>query len=256
MRRHLRNLEPYQTEEILLQLIEEMKAAVFPAGTSLVDFKKLLYAIQHHERKPELKSKSGRRKKFADDFLITSATKLKSILYSQTNGRISLLRFVSTFLPILDYPRDIRTALNKKEINLAEARSLARINPKNLGQKFKSKPVEIRKELLTSHLKRKDTQAELEKRIKEKLSTTPKVEAAKVTLQVMILEERHDELLEFTEFDTEHLLWEEIKALVYLAREIDPSLMTDPQTVELLNDLDSIKIKLRKYGKTHKNKSF
>lgn len=248
MRRHLRNQDPYQTEEYLRELIEEMKLSVFPADTSLADFKKLLYAIQHHERKPELKSKSGRRKKFSDEFLMSSAAKLKSILYSRTNGRISLLRFISTFLPLIDYPKDIRIALNKQEINLAEARSLARINSKNLGQKYKSKPVEIRKELLANHLKRKDTQAELERRVMEKLSLTPKVEAAKVTSQVIVMEDRHDELLEFSEFDTEHLLWEEIKALVYLAREIDSSLLTDQQTVEILNDLDSLKLKLRKYG--------
>lgn len=246
----MRNQEPYQTEEKLLELIEEMKLSVFPAEASLVDFKKLLYAIQHHARKPELKSKSGRRKKFADDFLITSASKLKSILYARTSGRISLLRFISTFLPLLDYPKDIRTSLNKHEINLAEARSLARINSRNLGLKYKSKPVEIRKELLVNHLKRKDTQAELERRVSEKLSSTPKIEAAKVTSQVIVMEDRYDELLEFSEFDTEHLLWEEIKALVYLAREIDPSLMTDHQTIEVLNDLDSIKLKLRKYGGT------
>lgn len=247
MRRYLRNQEPYQVEENLLKLLEEMKLAIYPAGISLADFKTLLYAIQHHERKPEIKSKSGRRKKYSDDFLLSSATKLKSILYTRTNGRIPLLRFVSTFLPILDYPRDIRTALNKQEINLAEAGSLARINSKNLGLKYKSKPVEIRKELLAGHLKRKDTQAALERRVSEKLSSTPKVEAAKVTSQIILLEDRHDELLEFSEFDTEHLLWEEIKALVYLAREIDPSLMTDEQTVEVLNELDSVKLKLRRY---------
>lgn len=247
MRRHLRNQDPYQTEENVGELIEEMKLSVFPAGSSLGDFKKLLYAIQHHERKPELKSKSGRRKKFSDEFLMSSAAKLKSILYSRTNGRISLLRFISTFLPILDYPKDIKNALNKQEINLAEARSLARINSKNLGFKYKPKPVNIRKELLSSHLKRKDTQAKLERRVSEKLSSTPKVEAAKVTSQVISLEDRHDELLEFSEFNTEHLLWEEIKALVYLARDIDPSLMTDDQTIEILNDLDSLKIKLLKF---------
>lgn len=249
MRRHLRNQEPYQKEENLLELLEKMKEALFPAGANIEEFKKLLFAIQHHERKPELKSKSGRRKNFSDDFLVNSATKVKSILYVRTSGRISLLRFVSTFLPILDYPRDIRSALNKYEINLVEARSLARINSKNLGQKYKSKPVEIRKELLRNHLKRNDSQTELERRVDEKLSSTPKVEAAKVTSQVIVLEDRFDELLEFSEFDTEHLLWEEIKALVYLAREIDPSRMTDPQTVELLNDLDSVKLKLSKYGR-------
>lgn len=248
MRRHLRNKEPYQTEESLLELIEEMKLSVLPVGSTLADFKRLLFAVQHHERKPELKSKSGRRKRFSDEFLISSAAKLKSILYARTGGRISLLRFVSTFLPILDYPRDIRTLLNKYEINLIEARSLARINSKNLGQKYQSKPVEIRKELLKSHLKRNDTQAALERRVNEKLSSTPKVEAAKVTSQVIVLEERFDLLLEFSEFDTEHLLWEEIKALVYLAREIDTSLMTDEQTVEVLNELDSVKLKLRRYG--------
>lgn len=234
-------------EEKLSELIEEMQAAVFPVGTSLSEFKKLLFAVQHHERKGELKSKSGRRKKFSDEFLISASLKLKSILQVHTQGRISLLRFVSTFLPILDYPRDIRTALNKYQINLSEARSLARLNSKNLGQKYKSKPVEIRKDLLNKHLKLRDTQAELDRKVTEKLASTPKVEAAKVTTQVIVLENLHDELLEFTEFDTTHLLWEQIKRLVYLAREIDVEIINESQLDELLNDLELLEFKLRKF---------
>lgn len=248
MRRYLRNNEPYQSEENLLDLIDHLKAVVFPNGIGLNDFKKLLYAVQHHERKKDNKSISGRKKKYSDEFLTSAATKLKTVLLNQTNGRISLLRFISTYLPILDYPRDIRTALNRQQINLAEARSLHRINSKSVGQKYKRKPVEIRQEILAGHLKRKDPQAELERRVIEKLSTTPKAQAAQVTNQVIVLEDRQDELLEFSEFDSTHLLWEQIKRLVYLARELDIDLINESQLDELLTDLDSLQFKLKKYG--------
>ncbi|HRH41210.1 MAG TPA: hypothetical protein PKY82_06155 [Pyrinomonadaceae bacterium] len=248
MRRYSRNTEPYQIEENLLRLADLMIQAVFPSRMSLKDFKKLLYAIQHHERKPELKTNKGRPKKFSDELLNEASTKVKTVLLNETNGRISLLRFISTYLPILDYPPDIRTSLNKQEINLAEARSLSRINSKSIGHKYQSKPVEIRKELLAAHLKRKDTQSELHRRVLEKLSTTPKAVAAQVTTQVINLEDRTDEFLELSEYDTTHLLWEEIKGFVYLAREIDMNLINETQIEELLNDIDGIKFKLKKYG--------
>lgn len=250
MRRYRRITDHFQTREKFFELFEELKTAVYPNGTTYEEFKKLLFAVQYAERHPSKNSKSGRRKKFDDTFLFNSSLKIKAVLQNETGGRISLLRFVSTYLPIMNYPSDLQTALDKFKINLEEARILARVNRQNLGKAVKRKPSEIRKELIESHLKRQGTQAELQNRVLEKLNITPKRQAQQVAANVTQIDYETDKLLEFNEFDTEHLLWEEIKGLVFLMREIDPSLLNDETTSEILNDLDAVKLKLLKFRRT------
>lgn len=249
MRRYRRNLDPYQTQEKFADLFERLKIAVHPKGISDEEFRKLLYAIQYAERFPAKESKSGRRARFDATSLFNSALKIKSVLQNETGGRISLLRFITTYLSIPKYPRDIQIVLDDYRINLEEARILARVNRESLGEAVKRKPSEIRREIIASHLKRQGTQAELKKRVDERLDTTPKKQAANVTANVALIDANFDELLEFNEFDTEHLLWEEIKGLVYLMREIDSATIDDETTEQILKDLDSIKLRLMKYRK-------
>lgn len=255
MRRHLRNLDPYQTREKFSALLGQMKTAVYPKGVSDEDFRKLLYAIQHAERHPLKESKSGRRARFDETFLFNTALKIKSVLQNNTAGRISLLRFITTYLPIPNYPHDVQKALDDHKINLEEARILARINRDNLGEAVKRKPSEIRCEIIESHVKRQGTQAELKRRIDERLNLTPKGQVANVAANVAVIDANVDELLEFNEFDTEHLLWEEIKGLVYLMREVDSSLVDDETTEQVLKDLDSVKLRLLKFRKVSEDSS-
>jgi hypothetical protein len=249
MRRYHRNFDPYQTTEKLSELLARMKSAVYPDGISTEIFKKLLFAIQHVERHSARESKSGRRSLFDRDFLLKASARIKGILQAETNGRISLLRFVSTYLPVLDYPNDIKTALNDYKINLEEARILSRINRETLGVAIKRKPSEIRKDLIDSHLKRQGTQAELKRRVDERLNLTPKKQVENLAARVAVIDANVDEFLEFNEFDTEHLLWEEIKGLVYLMREVDSTLVDEDTAAQLFKDLDSIKLKLLKFRK-------
>ena len=249
MRRSARNHDSYQSEEKILDLMDRMKILIFPQGSDWASFKKLLYAVQHVERYSAKDVKSGRRPKFERNFLLNASAKLKGFLDAETNGRISLLRFVSTYLPVLDYPGDVKTALADNRINLEEARILNRIAPKNLGSGVRRKPSQIRKEMLESHLKRMGTQSELRGRVAEIINGSPKGEAAKVAQDIARMDVAVDELLELDEFDTEHLFWEEIKSLVYLAREVDSGLLDDDSLTEILKDLDSIKLRLVKFRK-------
>ena len=250
MRRYRRNFDPYQAQERFDELFGLMKTAVYPNGTSDGDFKKLLYAIEYAERHPAKESKSGRRARFDATFLFNASLKIKTVLQNETGGRISLMRFITTYLSIPNYSHDIRAALDDYKINLEEARLLARINRDTLGAAVKRNPSEIRKEIIDSHIKRQGTQAELKKRVDERLNTTPKKQAANVAANVALIDSNFDELLEFNEFDTEHLLWEEIKGLVYLMREVDSFLVDDETTEQVLKDLDSIKLRLMKFRKT------
>jgi hypothetical protein len=246
MRRHQRNLDPYQRRDKFSEILEQMNLAVYPKGTSCDDFRKLLYAIQYAERFPAKESNSGRRARFDETFLFNASMKIKVVLQNETGGRISLSRFITTYLPIPNYPHDIQTALNNHKINLEEARILARINRVALGNAVKRKPSEIRREIVDSHIKRQGTQLELKKRVDERLNLTPKKQAENLAATVATLDANIDELLEFNESDTEHLLWEEIKGLVYLMREVDSSAVDDETTEQVLKELDSIKLRLMK----------
>jgi len=236
-------------QEKISELFEQMKMAVYQKSVSDEDFKKLLYAIQYAERFPAKESKSGRRARFDATFLFNSSLKIKGILQNETGGRISLPSFVATYLTIPNYPSDIQKALDNYKINLEEARILARINRSTLGETVKRKPSEIRQEIIDSYLKRQGAQAELKRRVEERLKTTPKSQAHNVAANVALLDLNVDELLEFDESDTDHLLWEEIKGLVYLMREVDSSTIDDETTEQILGDLDSIKLRLLKFRK-------
>ena len=132
---------------------------------------------------------------------------------------------------------------------MEEARILSKINRNSLGEAVKHKPSEIRKELIDNHLKRQGTQAELKRRVDEKLNLTPKKQTENLAANVAVIDASVNELLEFNEFDTEHLLWEEIKGLVYLMREVDSTLLDEDTTDQLLKDIDSIKLRLLKFKK-------
>lgn len=246
MRRYRRNADHYQRQDNFRELFERLKSAVYPKEEPDLQFKKLLFAIQYYERNPLKESKTGRRAAFGDTFLFDSSVKIKAVLESETNGKISLLRFISAYLPMLSFPPDILKTLNDYRINLEEARIPVRINRKNLGETVKRKPSEIRKEIVDSHIKRQGTQLELKKRVDERLNLTPKKEAEKLTANDALIDIDVDELLEFNEFDAEHLLWEEIKGLVYLMREVDTDLIENEITADLLNEIDAIKLKLIK----------
>ena len=237
----------HHSADKIFELFEKMQTTIFPNGINEDEFKKFLYAVQHVERYPAKEVKSGRRPRFERGKLLAAASLIKSILESATNGRISLLYFISNCLPALDYPPDVKKALNENKINLDEARSLARINKINLGDKANRKPVEIRRELLLSHLRRHGSQKELRERVSERLGTTAKAAASAVSYHIAAMDFKVNELLEMNESDTDHLLWEEIKSLVFLAREIDVTLIGEDSLKEILNELGSVSHKLLKY---------
>lgn len=237
----------HQTTAKITELFETMRAAVFPNGIEAIEFKKFLYAVQHVERYRAKDVKAGRRPRFERKKLLSGAALCRAILDNAAGGRISLLYFISNCLPVLSYPHDIQAALDKKQIGLHEARTLARISEKNLGSNVKRKAVEIRRELLASHLKRQGTQKELRERVNDRLAGTGKAQAEAVSYLVAANDLKVSELIRMSEFDTEHLLWEEIKSLVFLTREIDAGNIEKESLKEILIDLGKIADKILKF---------
>lgn len=248
MRSKRKTLDRQLTASDIDEKFQAMKSIIF-ADKPLADddFKKYLFSVQHALRYPAKDVRSGRRSKHDRDKIIQyDAPRLRKFLDDETGDEISLLYFISNCVPVLFYPKDLRDALDDGSINLSEARTLARINRKNLGNKNRE-PYHVRRDLIESHLRRNGSQSELVKRVNNTLGITSKAEAASVTRVISTLDAEVSALIEFDEFDTNHLLWEEIKSLVFLARDVDVNLVDDDEMKRLLQELGKIKNELIKY---------
>lgn len=233
---------------LISELFLSMKTKIYPDGIADEDFKKHLFAIIHARRassKPD--NKGGRPSKYDRDELENQSLTLDAWLKDKTDGWLKLPYFVTNCVPALWFPLDLKHALDGGKINLEEARILNLVNRKNLGRKVDREPYHIRRDLLESHLRRNGTQKELRRRVNAKLGKTSKAEAESVTRVVAALDAEVNKLIEFDERDTDHLLWEEIKNLVFMARDIDVTLIEGDELTDLLDDLGKIQFKLIKY---------
>lgn len=240
------------SEIFIRQLFEQFKSACFPEGITDKEFSRFLYAVQHIERYPAQETRKGRPARFAREKLLKAGLIIKGILEQETGGQISLLYFIGNLLPVLKFPPDLRRALNENKISVAEARILSQINRRSLGRQGR-KPVEIRREILSSHLRREGTQKELAGRVRARIGKTAKREAQAVSTVVINLDLKADALLEFDEFDTNHLLWEEIKALVFAAREIEVENLDEDSFKTILDDLGAVTAKMLRAENRIKN---
>lgn len=76
-------------------------------------------------------------------------SQLRHLLSRET--RISVRSFIGQYLPILDFPRDVREALERGDLNLFEAHQLARLTARKLGG-TDGEARSLRKRLLDAHV--------------------------------------------------------------------------------------------------------
>lgn len=83
-----------------------------------------------HVRQPS-ETKRGRPTRYSREDLLRIDSRLRDLLWRET--RISVRSFVGQYLPILDFPLDVREALERGDLNLFEAHQLAGLTAKRLG---------------------------------------------------------------------------------------------------------------------------
>jgi hypothetical protein len=71
----------------------------------------------------------GRPARYTREQLLRVDSVLRNLLARETN--LSVRSFVGQYLPILDFPRDMREALERGDVNLFEAYQLARLTQKS-----------------------------------------------------------------------------------------------------------------------------
>lgn len=188
-------------------------------------------------------TKRGRPACYTSEQLLTVDSCLHETLSRET--RISVRSFVGKYLPILDFPGDVREALERGDLNLFEAHQLARVTSKRLGG-TDAEARSLRKRLLDAHLLAQGSGTMLRQRVKEALGELREPDPNETEVLAV---EKADELLEADPLDASHLFFEELRMISRALREIGPEEVTDDDLSEIMPAVDQITLTLQKIAR-------
>lgn len=193
-------------------------------------------------RKPT-DTKRGRPARFPREELLRVDSTLRALLARETS--IGVRSFVGQYLPILDFPRDVREPLERGEVNLFEAHQLARLTSKRLGCTDAEARAHRRK-LLNAHLLKQEPSTRLHQRVKEALGELREPDPTETEAVAV---SKADELLEADPLDASHLFFEELRMISRALREIGPAEVTDDDLSEIMPAVDQITLTLQKIAR-------
>jgi hypothetical protein len=205
--------------------------------SSLLNSVRGLYMRQPSE------TKRGRPARYSREELLRVDSALRDILARET--RISVRSFVGQYLPILDFPRDVRGALERGDVNLFEAHQLARLNARRLGG-TDAAARSLRRKLLEAHLLARGSGTLLRARVKEVLGELREPDPTETEVVAV---GKADELLEADPLDASHLFFEELRMISRALREIGPEEITDDDLTEIMPAVDQITLTLQKIAR-------
>jgi hypothetical protein len=218
-------------EGVLDQLATSLPDIIPRSQKNLVS---MLQSVRNLTARPATDTRRGRPSKFSRQDLLKVDTHLRLLLGRETS--ISVRSFIGQYLPILEFPRDVREPLEKAEINLFEAHQLARLTARRMGLS-ESEARSHRRKLLEAHLRAQGSGARLRERVKEALgemSEPSLVEIERVAV------EKADELLEADPLDSTHLFFEELRRISRALREIEPEDLTEEDVDSVMPVLDQL----------------
>lgn len=195
---------------------------------------RMLQAVRGLYMRHPTDTKRGRPARFQREHLLKVNSSLRSLLARETS--IGVRSFVGQYLPILDFPRDVREPLERSEINLFEAHQLARLTSKRLACADGEARARRRK-LLDAHLLKQEPSMRLRERVKELLGEL--IEPNPVATEILAVE-KADELLEADPMDSTHLFFEELRRIGRALREIRPEELTGEDVDELMPAVDQV----------------
>lgn len=218
-------------EGVLDQLTVSLPGIIPRSHKNLVS---MLQAVRNLYSRPATDTKRGRPSKFSRADLLKVDAGLRMILGRETS--ISVRSFIGQYLPLLEFPRDVREPLERGVINLFEAHQLARLNTKRL-EVTEAEARSHRRKLLESHLRAQGSGAILRERVKEALGELG--EPSAVETEIMAVE-KADELLEADPMDSTHLFFEELRRIRRALREIEPEDVTEEDMDAVMPVLDQL----------------
>jgi hypothetical protein len=205
--------------------------------SSLLNSVRGLYMRQPSE------SNRGRPPRYTREQLLRVDASLRALLSRET--RLSVRSFVGQYMPILNFPRDVREALERGDINLFEAHQLVRLTAKKLGG-TDAEAGALRKKLLEAHLLAQGSGTLLRARVKKVLGEVREPDATETEVLAV---GKADELLEADPLDASHLFFEELRMISRALREIEPAEVTDEDLSEIMPAVDQIALTLQKIAR-------
>jgi hypothetical protein len=207
------------------------------------DLSSLLVSVRGLYMRQPAETNRGRPPRYARELLLSVDSQLREILSRET--RISVRSFVGQYLPILDFPRDVREALERGDINLFEAHQLARLTARKLGG-TDNEARSLRKRLLETHLLARGSGTLLRARVKETLGEMREPDPTETEVVAV---GKADGLLEADPLDASHLFFEELRMISRSLREIKTEEVTDEDLSEIMPAVDQITLTLQKIAR-------
>jgi hypothetical protein len=200
----------------------------------------LLNAVRGLYARPATDTKRGRPGRFAREDLLRVDARLRELLARETS--VGVRSFVGQYLPILEFPRDVREALEHGEVNLFEAHQLTRLTARRLGS-TEAEARAHRGRLLESHLTKQEPGSRLRLRVMEALGELREPDPARTEMAAV---GKADELLEADPLDSSHLFFEELRMIGRALREVSPEEVTDEDLSEIMPAFDQITLTLQR----------
>jgi hypothetical protein len=243
-KRRARRADPLASAEGVGRVLEHLRSSLpelIPLShkslSSLLNSVRGLYMRQPSE------SNRGRLARFAREQLLRVDSVLRDILARETS--ISVRSFIGQYLPILDFPRDVREALERGDINLFEAHQLARLTARKLGG-MDGEARRLRRKLLEGHLLAQGSGTMLRQRVKEALGEMKEPDPTETEVMAV---GKADELLEADPLDASHLFFEELRMISQALREVRSEEVMDEDLAEIMPAVDQITLTLQKIAR-------
>lgn len=248
-RRRTRRPDPLASASAVEDVLEALRASLpdlIPHSkkhlTSLLQAVRGLYARQYDSRRPDPAPASGARRgrpaRFTREQLLRVDSTLRMLLSREAN--VGVRSFVGQYLPLLDFPAEVRESLERGDVNLFEAHQLARLTAKRLGC-TEGEARTHRRKLLEAHLMRQEPGSRLRERVKEALGELREPDPVQTESLAVA---KADELLEADPLDSSHLFFEELRRIGRALREIKPEELTDEDVEELMPAVDGVSVAL------------
>jgi hypothetical protein len=200
----------------------------------------LLNSVRGLYSRPPSETKRGRPGRFAREDLLRVDARLRDLLARET--RVGVRSFVGQYLPVLDFPRDVREALERGEVNLFEAHQLARLTARRLGS-TEAEARSHRRKLLESHLTKQESGSRLRLRVMEALGELREPDPVRAEMAAV---GKADELLEADPLDSSHLFFEELRMIGRALREVRPEEIRDEDLAEIMPAVDQITLTVQR----------
>ena len=243
-RRRTRRPDPLGSAAAIEALLERLRASLPDlVPKSQKNLSSLLNSVRGLYTRQPSETKRGRPARYTREELLRVDSHLRELLARET--RISVRSFVGQYLPILNFPRDVREALERCDVNLFEAHQLARLTAKRLGG-TDAEARSLRKRLLDAHLLAQGSESLLRARVKEVLGEAREPDPTETEVLAV---GKADELLEADPLDASHLFFEELRMISRALREIGPGEVTDEDLAEIMPAVDQITLTLQKIAR-------